>query len=174
MRRFSSDDDLTIIWITWTQPKMMKRDFRLMDRKDELAQLGFSDSSGHSATGSYFGKRFSFLTEDPSMNFFRVSSIDSGSSIATIQTTYSAPDGKALIFLAEGETYRLRKESKLRGEWTLVDRKQEEVCRLRERVSITKHEGDFSCSHLATGLPDRLLMALMVWYTVIVLLGKES
>jgi hypothetical protein len=55
-----------------------------------------------------------------------------------------------------------------------VDGKGEELCKLKERLGILKHEGDFSCPEMRSTPIDRLLMALIVWYAIIVLLGRET
>jgi hypothetical protein len=173
MRTIDLDEELTITKLTWTQVKPMKYEFKLLDRGDELARLTFGDKYKNSATGVYFNRRFIFFTDDPKGNYYKVSSMDDGADIAFIQFTYTPPDGKALISIKGGATYRLTRPTKGRGEWALIDARGEELCKLKERFSILKHQGDFSCPEMRPTPIDRLLMALIVWYAVIVLLGRE-
>jgi hypothetical protein len=174
MRSVNLDKELTTAKLNWTQTKVMGREFKLLDLMDELASLSFGDKYKNSATGFYFNRRFVFFTDDPKGNLYKVSSMDDGSEVAFIQLTYTPPDGKALISIKGGATYRLTRPGKGRREWALVDTKGEELCRVKERFHVFKHEGEFSCPEMRPSPIDRLLMALIVWYAIMVLLGKEA
>jgi hypothetical protein len=174
MRSIDLDKELTIAKLNWTQTKVMRKEFKLLDLMDELASLTFGDKYKHSATGGYFNRRFVFFTDDPRGNLYKVSSMDDGTEVAVIQFTYAPPDGKALISIRGGATYRLTQPGKGRREWALVDSKGEELCRVKERFHLLKHQAEFSCPEMKPSPIDRLLMALIVWYAIIVLLGKEA
>jgi len=174
MRSIDLDEELAIAKLRWTQTKATRYEFKLMDRRDELVDLRFGDKYKDSATGSYFNKKFIFFTDDPKGLLYKVSSMDDGSDLAFIQFTYTPPDGKALLSIKGGATYRLARPGKHRGEWSLVDAGGEELCTVKERFQLLKHEGDFSCPEMRPSPIDRLLMAMIVWYAIVVLLGREG
>jgi hypothetical protein len=150
--------------LTWSQPKMTKREYELRSSAELCATLKWqrplgSLATGESADGIWTFKRLGFLR--PRVNIRAEGSIES---YALYEAGWAG--GGRLLF-PDAHGYFWRQRSFWHNEWAFESERGDVVCQFRAGISVFRQKTQLSIIGRKNNIPDLSLLAILGLYLMI-------
>ncbi len=159
--------------LRWSQPDILGRKFELSDDSGMVqGKLEFIRVIGNQAVGEYVGRRFQFQYTGILHPMIQMTN-DLGETTATARLRWKQ-HLKAEIDLANGSSYHLFSFGAIGRNWKLRNEEGRELCALVEKWGIVEASGVFAPSDVRGTDPEPGFLALLMWYTILMVKRQES